>query len=109
MVIVTQTYGCGSFYKEHIYYTYNIKQDLIFSGKVVDTIVSHVNCKPSVYFIKNNDYHRFYGPAAESKPLRKDIDSREAGWWFNGKVFGFYNRGYSNLKFLKDLNKQWLL
>ena len=70
-----------------------------FSGKAYSNI--------GFVFLKNNQFHRYYGPSSIF------LNTKNKYWDFNGKFYGsndnLLGMKYSQSKFLKDLNKQWLL
>lgn len=52
-------------------------------------------------FIKNNMFHRYYGPAII-------WDDGAKKWYFENISFSEYNQKYNQKQFCKDLNKKWL-
>ena len=71
-----------------------------FTGKFYD---EHNKC---CLFLKDNKYHRFYGPTVICYNKYK-----EKSWYFNKKLYGSFDKSnfYNQKQFIKDLNKQWLL
>jgi len=67
-----------------------------FTGKIITTYGTK-----TFYFVKNNLYHRYYGPAC--------IVEKYKSWYFNDKKYGHSYEKYSQKQFIKDLNKLWLL
>ena len=54
-------------------------------------------------FIKNNEYHRYYGPSWLSRV------NNDKYWDFNNKEYGNSYCKYNQKQFLKDIGKSWLL
>ena len=65
-----------------------------FTGKTYD--------KYACYFIKSNKKHRYFGPTIIYNDGTKY-------WHFNDQYYSSSLWYYSQKKFLKDLDKQWLL